>query len=135
MKAKILKAIKKIKRIFGIIGNCLIFPIVFPITISGYVKRIPFVSSVIFFVNLIVWYSFLLFTFGFAINRLGLSDNSTRWVAEISKNPYQYIRSSFFAWNLIILDLFYMVAIIKNWWNFDELKKDLSEFIYHGVEK
>lgn len=135
MKAKILKVIKKIKRIFGIIGNCFIFPIVFPLTISSYIKRIPFLSSIIVIVNMIVWYSFLLFIFGFAINRFGLADNSPSWAAEISKNPYQYIRNSFFAWNLIIIDLFFMLALIKNWWNFDELKNDLLGYLYNGVEK
>lgn len=130
-----MRAIKKIKRIFGIMGNCLLIPLIFPMTISSYIKRIPLLSPVISFANIIVWFCILLFAFGFTIDKLGLSNNLTGWQSTISKNPYQYIRNSFFLWNMIILDLFFMVAIVKSWWNIDELKKDLSVWIYNGLER
>ena len=124
-----MKIIRKIKTTFKFLENCLAFPIVFPTTIPTYIKRaVPILNSIIFLINLITWYCFLLFVLGLAINKLGWSDIDTGWIAAISKNPYDLINNSFFGWNLIIISSFYLLATVKGWWATKEIKKDLVEW-------
>lgn len=121
--------IKNIKRASGIIGNCITFPIVFPISIPNYVKKeIPFLNSIIFFINLVTWICILFFVLGLVIDKLRWSDTDTGWAALISKNPYELINNSFFGWNLIIISSFYLLATVKGWWATKEIKKDLVEW-------
>lgn len=124
-----MKIIKKIKTTFKFLENCLAFPIAFPITIPTYIKRaIPILNSIIFLINLLTWYCFLLFVLGLAINKLGWSNTDTGWIAFISKNPYDLINNSFFGWSLIIIGSFYSLATLKNWWEVERLKKDLADW-------
>jgi len=126
----------KIKRLFGIIGNTLLFPLVFPLSITNYIKReIPFLNSFVFLINMIVWFCFLLFAMGLFINKLGWEEHAPNWMAEIVKNPYNLIQSSFFGWGLLFLSLFYLLAIWKEWWEVDRLKKEIKEFVFDDVEK
>lgn len=124
-----MKVIRKIKTTFKFLENCLVFPIAFPISIPTYVKKeIPFLNSIICFINLVTWTCFLFFVLGLVINKLGWSDTDTGWTALISKNPYDLINNSFFGWNLIIISSFYLLATAKGWWATKEIKKDLADW-------
>ena len=72
---------------------------------------------------------------GYFFNKMGWSENDKGWTAEITSNPHEFVQNSFFAWNLIILSLYYLFVTIKNRWDINGIKKGLSNWVYDGIEK